>query len=39
MAERFAYCREQLDSLRKLLLREPRGYPAPLSETWLVATW
>lgn len=28
MAERFAYCQQSLDWLRRLLLREPRGYPA-----------
>ncbi|KUF06801.1 proline racemase family protein [Leucobacter sp. G161] len=28
MAERFDYCVRELDGLRKLLLREPRGYPA-----------
>jgi proline racemase len=28
MAERLAYCREHLQSLRTLLLHEPRGYPA-----------
>lgn len=28
MAERLEYCREHLDDLRKLLLHEPRGYPA-----------
>lgn len=28
MAERFAYCRENLHPLRELLLHEPRGYPA-----------
>jgi len=28
MAERLAYCKEHLDWLRKLLLHEPRGYPA-----------
>jgi proline racemase len=28
MAERLAYCREHLDGLRRLLLHEPRGYPA-----------
>ncbi len=28
MAERFDYCVSELDGLRKLLLREPRGYPA-----------
>ena len=28
MAERLAYCQGNLDWLRKLLLREPRGYPA-----------
>ena len=28
MAERLAYCTEHLDGLRKLVLREPRGYPA-----------
>lgn len=27
MAERLAYCRSELDGLRRLLLREPRGYP------------
>ena len=27
MAERFAYCRSELDDLRRLILREPRGYP------------
>ncbi|GER23738.1 proline racemase [Zafaria cholistanensis] len=27
MAERLAYCRENLDWLRRLMLREPRGYP------------
>ena len=27
MAERFAYCRSQLDGLRQLILHEPRGYP------------
>lgn len=27
MAERLAYCTEHLDDFRKLLLREPRGYP------------
>lgn len=27
MAERLAYCRTHLDDLRKVLLREPRGYP------------
>ncbi|RNG22846.1 proline racemase family protein [Streptomyces botrytidirepellens] len=27
MAERLRYCREHLDPLRRLLLREPRGYP------------
>ena len=26
--ERFAYCRDNLDHLRHLLLHEPRGYPA-----------
>jgi proline racemase len=28
MAERFVYCRAQLDWLRQLLLHEPRGHPA-----------
>ncbi|MFD5224216.1 proline racemase family protein [Microbacterium sp. NPDC058342] len=28
MAERLAYCRTHLDDLRRLLLHEPRGYPA-----------
>jgi proline racemase len=28
MAERLAYCRENLDWLRELVLHEPRGYPA-----------
>jgi proline racemase len=28
MTERFAYCQQNLQWLRKLLLREPRGYPA-----------
>jgi proline racemase len=28
MEERYAYCRENLDWLRLLLLHEPRGYPA-----------
>jgi proline racemase len=28
MAERLAYCRANLDWLRRLLLQEPRGYPA-----------
>lgn len=28
MAERYDYCVRELDWLRKLLLREPRGYPA-----------
>jgi proline racemase len=28
MAERFTYCQQNLHWLRKLLLREPRGYPA-----------
>lgn len=27
MAERFEYCRNELDGLRRLVLREPRGYP------------
>lgn len=27
MVERFAYCREHLDGLRRAILREPRGYP------------
>jgi proline racemase len=27
MAERLAYCRNHLDWLRRLMLREPRGYP------------
>ena len=27
MAERFAYCRDHLDGLRRFLLREPRGFP------------
>ncbi|KJQ55806.1 proline racemase family protein [Microbacterium sp. SA39] len=27
MAERLAYCRENLDGLRRMLLHEPRGYP------------
>jgi proline racemase len=27
MAERLAYCRDNLDDVRKLLLHEPRGYP------------
>ena len=27
MAERLTYCRTHLDDLRKVLLREPRGYP------------
>ena len=27
MAERLAYCRAELDGLRRLVLREPRGYP------------
>ena len=27
MAERFEYCRTQLDDLRRLILHEPRGYP------------
>jgi len=27
MAERFAYCRSELEGLRRLVLREPRGYP------------
>jgi proline racemase len=28
MAERLQYCEKNLDDLRRLLLREPRGYPA-----------
>jgi proline racemase len=28
MAERLAYCKENLDWLRRLMLHEPRGYPA-----------
>ncbi|MEV1079656.1 proline racemase family protein [Streptomyces sp. NPDC050211] len=28
MAERLQYCEKHLDELRRLLLREPRGYPA-----------
>ena len=28
MAERLQYCRENLDGLRRLVLQEPRGYPA-----------
>ncbi|KKI16263.1 MULTISPECIES: proline racemase family protein [unclassified Leucobacter] len=28
MAERFAFCAREQDGLRRLLLREPRGYPA-----------
>ncbi|MFI7480929.1 proline racemase family protein [Kocuria sp. M1R5S2] len=28
MAERLQYCREHLDGLRRLVLQEPRGYPA-----------
>ncbi|MFD4599410.1 proline racemase family protein [Streptomyces sp. NPDC058464] len=28
MAERLEYCEKHLDELRRLLLREPRGYPA-----------
>lgn len=28
MIERFEYCVRELDGLRRLLLREPRGYPA-----------
>ena len=28
MAERLIYCREHLDDLRRLLITEPRGYPA-----------
>jgi proline racemase len=28
MGERLAYCREHLDWLRRLVLQEPRGYPA-----------
>jgi proline racemase len=27
MAERFDYCRAELDGLRRLILHEPRGYP------------
>ncbi len=27
MAERFDYCRTELDGLRRLILHEPRGYP------------
>lgn len=27
MAERLAYCRAELDGLRRLMLHEPRGYP------------
>jgi len=27
MAERLAFCKENLDCLRRLVLREPRGYP------------
>lgn len=27
MAERLAYCRAELEDLRRLVLREPRGYP------------
>lgn len=27
MAERFAFCRDHLDGLRRAILREPRGYP------------
>lgn len=27
MAERFAYCRDNLDEVRRMLLQEPRGYP------------
>ncbi len=27
MEERFEYCRNELDGLRRLVLREPRGYP------------
>jgi len=27
MAERFDYCRSELEGLRRLILREPRGYP------------
>jgi proline racemase len=28
MAQRLTYCRENLDDLRRLLITEPRGYPA-----------
>ena len=28
MAERLQYCRQHLDGLRRLVLQEPRGYPA-----------
>lgn len=28
MAEKLRYCQENLDGLRRLMLREPRGYPA-----------
>ncbi|WP_222119144.1 proline racemase family protein [Microbacterium sp. 1.5R] len=27
MAAKFAYCRDNLDDVRRMLLREPRGYP------------
>ena len=27
MAERFDYCRSELEGLRRLILHEPRGYP------------
>ena len=27
MAERLTFCRENLDDLRRFLLREPRGFP------------
>ncbi len=36
--ERFAFCRDNLDHLRHLLLHEPRGYPASCAVLVLPAT-
>jgi proline racemase len=38
ITERFAYCRDNLDGLRHLLLHEPRGYPATCAVFVLPAT-
>ena len=38
MAERLAFCREHLEDLRRLVLREPRGYPGLCAVLVLPAT-